>query len=166
MAKLGVGPHEVTIQRTACGGGGQKAPYIAVLFADSKGDTITGYFFLTGGAWQYTEEKLRTMGWDPAEHGNRFEELNTEPSPIKGNAVEIVNKEETFNGKPAVKVNYVNPPGGRVERMDSSEARAWAEQVRQDLGLRSEGGGLVAADGKFAWETGDEMPKDEDAPPF
>lgn len=134
MGMIGVGRFDVKVVRTGLGEAGEgKNPQIIVQFEDEEGNTISAYLFCTEKAWPYTEEKLQNMGWDPVQHGYRFEELNEDPSPIAGNAAEIVTDEETYDGKTRTKVKFINPPGGRIERMEAGEAQAFAAKLRQRL---------------------------------
>ena len=135
--------YTVRVTTTALGESKQKAsPQIIVGFADVvNGDTITAYLSCSEKAWQYTEEKLRNMGWDAAANGYRFEELNADPSPIAGNEVEIVVDLETYDNKTEARVKFINVPGGGIKRMDDGEASTFADRLRKQLGVSGSSSG-------------------------
>lgn len=137
MPVMPVGTHNARVTHTALSASKEKkTQQIVVGFENADGEHITAYLACTEKAWPYTEEKLRTLGWDPMQRGYRFEELNDEPSPIKDAEAEIVVEVEEYNGKPNNRVKYINPPGGgRVERMEATEAVSFADQLRKRLGV-------------------------------
>jgi hypothetical protein len=163
MAIIGAGRHDVKVIRSALAETGEeKTPQISVQFEDINGNTITAYLFLTDKAWPYTEEKLTTLGWEPIKRGYRFEELNLDPSPIVGSYVEIVNDEETYNGKTRVKVKYINPTGGRIERMEPAQAMAFADKLRQRILKGAPAPAPAAKQERFGTEV--RPPPDDDIP--
>ncbi len=135
MPVIGKGRHDVSVVRSALAESGEHkdTPQIIVQFQDLNNDTITAYLFCTEKAWPYTAEKLCTLGWDPVKRGYRFEELNADPSPIVGNFVEIVVDEEEYEGKKRNKVKFINPTGGRIERMEPAAAVSFAERLRRRI---------------------------------
>jgi hypothetical protein len=130
-----VGRHEVQVLSTALSISQKSgAQQIVVQFENDQQDTITAYLSCSDAAWQYTEEKLRAIGWNPVDHGYRFEELNQEPSPCAGNQCQITIQQEEYEGRKRLKVGFINPPGGLpVERMEQAEAQAFAAQLRARL---------------------------------
>lgn len=159
MAFDQAGKYDVTVTGSALGESKEnKTPQIIIEFEDHEGARICAYLFLSDNAWQYTEEKLRTLGWDPQRNGLRFEELNADPSPIVGHKVQIVLNEDTYNGKRSLKVAYINPPGGGIrERMPAAEAKSFADRLRKRLanygGPPPQQAPAGQSDGKEPWET-------------
>lgn len=136
MAGMGPGIHDpVEVTATSLGvSKGSGNEQIAVVFRNQDGATITAYLSCTVKAWPYTEEKLRTLGWDPVAHGFAVEELNAEPSPIVGATVQIVVNEEWFGDKAVAKVAFINPCGGGPrQRMAPQDAAAFGARLRARL---------------------------------
>lgn len=107
---------------------------ITVAFRNAEGATITAYLPCTAKAWPYTEQKLRTLGWDPVARGFAVEELNADPSPIAGVRAQIVINEEWFGDKAVAKVAFINPCGGGLrERMSAQDAAAFGARLRARL---------------------------------
>lgn len=127
------GKHRVRVTATALAETKTGVGQIVVGFEDSDGNTISAYLFTSDKAWEYTAEKLKTLGWDPRENGYMFEELNADPSPIAGNEVDIVTEEEEYEGKRRMKVKWINAPGLGVERMQPAEAATFAMTLRNRL---------------------------------
>lgn len=73
--------------------------------------TITGYFAFSPKAAEYTIDKIRAMGFQ----GNDLDELQ-DGTVLRNCMCEVSIKHEEYNGKVSAKVNYVNPPGGGVQR--------------------------------------------------
>lgn len=120
-----------------------RSPQVVVEFEDqATGDRIVAYLSCKDNAWQYTEQALRTMGWDAAARGYQFEELNEEPSPIAGSTVDIVVEMETYNGRTDPRVRWINEVGSApgMRRMESSEAATFAERLRKQLGVSTPAG--------------------------
>lgn len=67
----------------------------------NTGTSIRGYFSLKGGAKQYTERDLMTMGWT----GKRIKEC----PGVGRNKVRILVKREVWQGKESIKVKGVWP---------------------------------------------------------
>jgi hypothetical protein len=132
MSIIKAGRHEVVVTTTGLQEK-ENGLTITVGFEDVDGNTITAYLYTSEKAWPYTEKKLQTLGWDPLQNGFRFEELNTEPSPIAGKAVQIVVADEEYDGKLRSKVQFINPPGGGVERLAPEEAKSVAARLRARL---------------------------------
>lgn len=154
------GTYHVAVKQTALGESkNTKGMQIVVTFADIvNGDTITAYFPCSERAWQYTEEKLRTMGWDAAAAGYQFEELNLDPSPIAGNEVEIVCDFEEYQGERNLRVKFVNPVGGGFKRMDENEAASFADRLRQQIGVTGVSGRRLPRQPQPNGATGSKVP--------
>lgn len=137
MFKVGKNENcEVVSTQLGTSGADQKQQ-IEVTFMDPEGDTITAYLFCTDAAWPYTAEKLGKMGWDPEARGYAFEELNEDPSPLRGWRGDIVCKSETYNGEAKLKVQFINALGetGGRERMNPGAAADFASRLRAKLGV-------------------------------
>ncbi len=159
MAVLAVGNHEVEVIASALSESQQtKSQQIMVQFADANGDGITAYLACSEAAWQYTEEKLRTLGWDAPKNGYRFEELNLDPSPLKGQRVRITVKEETYKGKTRAKVDGIWP---LFERMEAGEAKSFAEKLRARILNGSTGSAAKVGSGRKSLEPD---PNEDDIP--
>lgn len=157
---IDVGTHEVTVKSTALANSSKGNLQIVVEFENDAHDTISAFLATTEAAWQYTEEKLRTLGWDPAANGYRFEDLNNDPSPIALNQVQIVVDEEVYDGKRVKKVKFINQPGGKVlERLAETEATYFASLLRQRLtGSTRPGVAPPARQAQAAKRNDDEIP--------
>lgn len=154
------GKHRVRVTATALAETKTGVGQIVVGFEDGDGNTISAYLFTSDRAWEYTAEKLKTLGWDPRENGYRFEDLNTEPSPIAGNEVDIVTEEEEYEGKRRMKVKWINAPGLGVERMQPAEAASFADKLRRRL---LNGGGAPSA-AKSSSQQQPSYPEEEEIP--
>lgn len=131
-----------------------KSMAIVIEAQTEDGETGTAYLYCSDKAWPYTEEKLSALGWDPAQNGYRFEELNGDGSPLIGAPCRMRMKLEMYEGKEQRKYDIF--AGGPVRTLDQSEARSFGDRLRaQVLG----GGG-----GNGAWQQAP-APIDEE-PPF
>ncbi len=106
---------------------------IIISFKNDDGDTIDAYLSCSKDAWPYTERKLKTLGFDVDEHDLDIRPLNrgTE-SPIAGVETEIDVKEDTYNGKTTLKVDWIGPRIGAAQ-MPSSDEDAFAAALRNRL---------------------------------
>lgn len=160
---IGIGTHEVAVKNTGLSKSQSGNVQIVVEFYDQADETLSAFLATTEAAWPYTEDKLRVLGWDPAQNGFRFEDLNSEPSPIAGNQVQIVVDAETFDGKTRNKVKFINPPGGKaIERMAPAEAQSFAAQLRKRLTGQTTAGVARPAAKKPLPKT----PAEHDGPPL
>ena len=103
------GRHHATVAKTFLATSTAGNDQIGVTFRIADGSTITRYLSCTEKAWPYTEENLRSIGWDAEQNGFAFEALNEDPSPVVGNECSIVIREETYNGKTRLAVQFINP---------------------------------------------------------
>lgn len=114
-------------------------PQIAIMF-DTTDETyrqVTVYRFFTDAAMPYTEQDLRTLGWDPVVNGWRIDDL-IDLQSIRGAVVDLVCAMETYEDKPRLKVKFINAPGGgggMKDRMEPDEAKAFTTQLRARLGV-------------------------------
>lgn len=105
---------------------------IVISFRNEEGDTIDAYLSLTDAAYPYTEKKLISLGWDPTEHDYNFSLLNTgNLSPLAGVETEITVKEEVFENKTSLKVDWIGPR--EQIQMPEDETTAFVAQLRQRL---------------------------------
>lgn len=114
--------------------------------------TETWYGYLSDGTFEITTRDLRTMGW-------RSDDI-TDLDPIVGSEIEVVIREEFYEGKAILKVAYINPVGGggvrMANRLDESEKEALKNRVRARLALS----------GKAPAETKRSKKKDAEPPAF
>lgn len=109
---------------------------IVISFKNEDGDTIDAYLSCTEAAWEWTERKLRTLGFDVDANDLDIRPLNrgTE-SPIAGVETEIDVKEDTYNGKTTLKVDWIGPRIGQAQ-MPGSDEDAFAADLRRRLVAR------------------------------
>jgi len=117
---------------------------VVVSFRNEAGETIDAYLSCTDAAWQYTEQKLKTLGWDPAENDFDLRPLNAgEESPITGSETEINVIEDSYNGKTSLKVGWIGPRAGAAA-LPEDEMDAFAAELRKRL-IASKGAPKPAA---------------------
>ena len=104
---------------------------IVIEATTEEGESGTAFLYCTPKAWQYTEEKLTKLGWDPQRNGLRFEELNGEGSPLIGQPCRLRMKEEEYNGETKRKYDIFG--GGFVERMEPAKASSFAARLRSSI---------------------------------
>lgn len=125
---------------------------IVISFRNEDGDTIDAYLSLTDAAYPWTEKKLITLGWDPVEHDYNFSLLNTgNLSPLAGVETEITVKEEVFENKTNLKVDWIGPR--EQVQMPEDESTAFVAELRQRL-IASRGAPKPAAIGATKKKTG------------
>ncbi len=128
-----IGKHRARAVEAKVGKASTGTPQIAILFAvktpdgaQETGEEITGYLYLSDGAFQRTIEALRHCGWQ----GDDLSDL----SSVGSQDCEIEVAEETYNGSASLKVKWVNALGrGGVflkEEMGPQELKAFAAQMR------------------------------------
>lgn len=163
MGIMCIGRHDAKVIRTGLtDDSDNKTPSVVVQFENAAGDTISAYLFLSDRAWPFTQEKLETLGWDAVKQGYRFEEFNDDPSPVVGKFAEIVVDEETYEGKTRNKIKFINPIGGRIERMEPQKAQAFASRLRSRL-LNASGAVQVPA-GQRSQRPAGSQPDTDDIP--
>ncbi len=109
----------------------QNNPQVVVSFKNDDGDTIDAYLSFTEAAAKYTEAKLKTLGYDLATNGGDIRPLNRgAESPLAGFETEIDVKEETYNEKTTVKVDWIGPRLGSAPATGSEED-LMAEEYRR-----------------------------------
>lgn len=109
---------------------------IVISFRNEAGETIDAYLSCTEAAWEWTEKKLRTLGFDVDENDLDIRPLNRgAESPIAGVETEIDVKEDTYNGKTTLKVDWIGPRTGQASMADSDED-AFAAELRKRLVAR------------------------------
>lgn len=134
MALMKPGHHApVYVQGSVLSKSSQGNGQIVISFKNDDGDTIDAYLSCTEAAWQYTEQKLRTLGFDVDEHDLDIRPLNRgAESPIAGVETEIDVKEDTYNGKTTLKVDWIGPRMGAAQ-MPTSDEDAFAAALRNRL---------------------------------
>jgi hypothetical protein len=96
---------------------------VAVEFRLADGSRVTDYMPVTERALKYTVEKLRACGWT----GDDLEQL----ASIQGARVELVLRQEEYEGRPRTKVAFVNKPGeGGPKPAPSGTGQQWRERIR------------------------------------
>lgn len=133
MGIMGTGYRDVEVSATGLTEKNGSMQINVQFLEPETGDTITAYLFTTDKAWPYTEEKLRNIGWDPVSYSYQFEDLNQDPSPLRGNKANILVESETYNGEARNKVKFINAPGGGMKRMEDAEAVDFAAKLRARL---------------------------------
>lgn len=120
----------------------QVAVGFTVEFGDGSRRSITWYGYFTDITWERTCESLGHLGWNAAERGYKFDELNG-TEILVGQQAEIVVETEQSNqvddrGDPVVrsKVRWVNRLGGALgikERMSDADAAQASQTLRQRI---------------------------------
>ena len=144
MAMLGAGTfgvivREIRIDNPPNGGPEQ----VCVAFEEPEtGDFISWFSSLgwlkDGGfskkALDYALDQLAAIGWDGRQNGMDLSDLVS--GRYDGTPVDVVVKEEVYNGVARAKVAFINDPNnprGPRERMDPAEAQSRAQQMRAKL---------------------------------
>lgn len=109
---------------------------IVISFKNDDGDTIDAYLSCTEAAWEWTEKKLRVLGFDVDANDLDIRPLNRgAESPLAGVETEIDVKEDTYNGKTTLKVDWIGPRLGQAQ-MPGSDEDAFAAELRRRLVAR------------------------------
>lgn len=134
MALMQKGHHApVYVQGSVLSKSSQGNGQIIISFKNDDGDTIDAYLSCTEDAWPYTERKLKTLGFDVDANDLDIRPLNRgAESPIAGVETEIDVKEDTYNGKTALKVDWIGPRIG-ASQMPTSDEDAFAAALRNRL---------------------------------
>src|SRR5262245_12579919 len=134
-----------TVTSSCLGRAGNGTEQIAIGFdvhlgVEQQSVPMTWYGFFTDRAWETTEKALRALGWDPAEHDFRLDELNPQDpyeTPIKGAEAQLVlEHEDDGEGGQRIRIRWVNSPNGGLvvkERMEAGEASAFSQNLRARL---------------------------------
>lgn len=128
----------------------KQTAYIAIAWLSTDGESvITSRHWITEAAWQYTEQMLLGLGWDPAENGDDITLLNTgASSPLAGKTATLVvvareyPDPTTGETKTSIEVKSVYPAGG-VVGLAPEEAKKAAESFRVNLRAWSGRSGVV-----------------------
>jgi hypothetical protein len=135
--------NEATVESVALSKTSAGKPQLCITF--DTGDEprhVTAYRFFTDASLPYTEKDLRALGWDPVENAWRIDDL-VELEPIRGNKADLTCAWEEYEKSDgtvskSLKVKFINPVGGGGavrDRMDANEAKTFAAQLRQKLGV-------------------------------
>ncbi len=96
------GRHEVTVKSATFGESNKGTPFLELCFENHDGDNISGWLYLSESALKNSVKTLReTFHFD-----NNFETL---PVQVEGKKCAIVIEEEEYDGKPRLKVKWINP---------------------------------------------------------
>lgn len=96
--------------------------------------TITAFMFFTEKAIQYTEEDLRTLGWDPIKESWQIDSL-IESKAIIGAKARLVLAEEEYQGKRHVKVKFINPLTAKLKGMEAKPVSDFTKALQKRLGV-------------------------------
>ena len=133
MPLMQKGHHFVTVTGSVLSRSSTGNGQIVVSFRNEDGDSIDAFLSCTEAAWQYTEAKLRTLGYDVDEHDLDIRPLNHGPeSPIVGVETEIDVKEELYNGERKLKVDWIGPRTGQAAMAEADED-LFAVELRKRL---------------------------------
>lgn len=111
---------------------------VVVSFRNEAGESIDAYLACTEAAWQYTEQKLKALGWDPAENDFDLRPLNAgAASPIVGNetGIEVIEDSyvtESGETKKTPKVGWIGSRTGAAG-LPESEMDVFAAELRKRL---------------------------------
>ena len=129
---------------------------------DREGESITWYGTFTEAAFEIAMRGLRAAGWT----GDDLSDL----SSLSGETpqVNLVIDHETYKGKTAAKVKFINSAGIAMRQaLDVNQARAFAERMKGKVVLFNQQAGTPRAKQpvRAATDNGPPPPEDTDAPP-
>jgi len=152
--------YDVLVKGTKVGESAGGTPCIEIEFVTLDGSgTIMAWKYLTEKAWPYTEENLKDLGWDAAERGYNFEELNTDDqSPLAGVACRIAVEQEEYQGKTKHRVKFINRAGSGRATLDDTQVSGTLDAFRKKIGVTKR---AVAGGVKVAYAAGTEKPVNE-----
>lgn len=133
----------------------KKTPEVAVEFEFTspgfEGQSSTWHGYLSEKAFDRTIESLRICGWT----GDDLADL----AGLDTNEVNLVVKNEEYNGKTYPKIQFVNRPGGLAvkEPMAPDKAKSFAASMRSRIRA------IDAANGRKAKPANGTRPSDGDA---
>jgi hypothetical protein len=112
---IGIGTFEATVMGNLAFSTSSKqgSPQVSVRFATAEGSIDWIGSLKEGKATEITTQALAAMGYDGENDGS-----------VNGNKVEIKTQEEEYNGKHTVRVQFVNPLGGRYVEMTAADKAA------------------------------------------
>jgi len=113
MPTMEAGTHVARIVSTAIGTTKKGEPQVLIRFENDHGEHITWYGYFSHKALPYTLERLKTCGWDAVANGNDVSSLH-QSEMLVGNQVELVCEEEEYEGKPRVRVQWINSLGSTL----------------------------------------------------
>lgn len=114
---------------------------------------ITHYRYFSDRGFEYAVATLKEFGWDPREKWGKVKELDAgEKSPLVGMEAEVVIKQEEYEGKPRLKVEYLNGPHREMrepvkESLDSAGLDALSARLKSWDGSAATSGAAAAASG-------------------
>lgn len=121
----------------ALGRAGTGNEQIAISFDVEGEGSITWYGYFTDAAYKTTERALIALGWNPEENNYAFDQLNETEILVGAEAMLVCEDDEDQEGRPVVRVRWVNSPnGGGValkERLTAEEASSFAANLRKRI---------------------------------
>lgn len=147
MSQLEMGRHRLRVTGSALvekQGGGDPTVQVYVQDIEDMNQMGTVYLATSEAAWEWTEKKLKVLGWDPKENQYRLDYLNVEgESPLLNVEFDV----DVCEGKPytgndgkertGIQINFLGL-GGFAERMEPKKAAAFSATLRARL-LASQG---------------------------
>jgi hypothetical protein len=108
-------------------GAEQLALAFEVVDGAQVGNHITEFLSFSDAALQYTEKKMRTLGWT----GVDLEDLST----LGSAEVDIVVQPEVWEGNERMRVKFINAPGsiGTITPLGDGERKAFAARMRAKI---------------------------------
>lgn len=108
-----IGRHEVLVKTASFGESKTGTPFIEFNFENDKGESILGWLYLSPAAFDNSVKTLRdAFGFD-----NNFETL---PAQVTNKRCAITTEEEEYEGKPRLKVKWINALRSVVPLKDPS----------------------------------------------
>ena len=99
------GRHAVTAKQIQLGESDTGTPFVQILFENDQQEVITGWLYLSEKAFERTVQVLREVF--------KFDDnFDTIVGQVEGKRCSIVCENETYNGKEAIKVKWINLEGG------------------------------------------------------
>lgn len=96
--------------------------------------TTTSFMYFTEKAIQYTEENLRTLGWDPIKNSWQIDDMIA-TNAIIGARVQLVLEEEEYEGKRRIRVKFINALGGKLKGIEPKAASDFTRTLQKRLGV-------------------------------
>lgn len=157
---LAAGTYRARPVRAALGVTGTGKEQIGVLFdlVDPPGERITWYGYFTEGTFDRTIESLRAIGWS----GTDLAEFQGDIVPQGfDREVELVVKQEEYNGKVSAKVAFINSGGGLAMKdvLAPDAARVFAAQMKGRIAALDHAQGGAPARSARAMPAGTSVPQ-------
>lgn len=142
-SQLSIGKHRLRATGAALVEKEGKDPSVEVYVQDTEDPDEIGTIYLStsDAAFEWTEKKLKLLGWDPKENDYRFDYLNQEgeDNPLRGVEFDVdVTEGKPYTGQDGKErqgfpqINFVGL-SGFSERMPPEKAKSFAAQLRAKL---------------------------------